>query len=85
MASAVQTCPAVSLIEGRLTVSVEEVVAIIGIGRSIVHDAVRTGWLPSSQLGRRIFITVPLLLDLLSVSPDRGPFRPGGNQCRRVR
>lgn len=59
MASAVRDYP-------RLTASVEEVVAILGIGRSIV-------------------VPVPLLFDWLGVSPDRVPFRPGGNQYGRVR
>ena len=85
MASAVHDYPALSLIEGRHTVSVEEVVAILGIGRSIVYDAARTGWLQSRHLGRRIVIPVPLLLDLLGVSPDRLSFRPGGNQYGRAR
>lgn len=86
MTSAVQNYPALALIEGRLTVSVEEVVAILGVGRSTVaYDAVRTGRLPSHRLGPRIVISVPLLLAWLGVSPDRPSFRPGGNQCRRVR
>ena len=84
MESATHHYPALDLIEGRITVSIEEVATILGISRSIVYGAVRSGQLPSRRLGRRIVIPVPLLLDWLGVSPDRVPFRPGGSRCRRA-
>ena len=85
MASAVQDYPRLALIEGRVTVSVEEVATILGIGRSMAYEAVRRGQLPSRRLGRRIVIPVPLLLDWLGVSPDQVPFPPAATRCRRVK
>ena len=84
MHSATHRYPTLGLIEGRLTVSIEEVAAILGTSRSMVYGAVRCGQLPSRRLGRRIVIPVPLLLDWLGVSADRVPFRPGGSKCRRA-
>lgn len=40
----------------RLTVTVEEAAALLGIGRNAAYEAVRAGTLPSARIGRRILI-----------------------------
>ncbi len=60
--------PALEALEGRLTVTVEEAEAILGIGRSAAYEATRRGEIPSRRLGRRIVVPVPLLLDWLGLS-----------------
>ena len=84
MPSPAHDYPALTLIKGRVTISVEEVAAVLGIGRSMAYEAVRSGQLPSRRLGRRIVIPVPLLLDWLGASADRVPFRTNGSHCRRA-
>lgn len=69
-------------LEGWATISVQEPVAILGIGRSAAYEAARRGQLPTRRLGRRLFVPVPALLRWLGgeelppsdVSQDRpGP------------
>jgi excisionase family DNA binding protein len=69
MADITYTHPALNALEGRLTVSVEEAGAILGIGRSAAYEATHRGEIPCRRLGRRIVIPVPLLLDWLGLSP----------------
>lgn len=78
-----QQHPDLTTLEGRLTVSVDEVAELLGIGRSMAYDAVRRGQLPSRRLGRRLVIPVPLLLEWLGVS-DR-PQLIRSSACRRAR
>jgi excisionase family DNA binding protein len=56
------------VLEGRLTVTVEEAAAVLGLGRSAAYEAARRGEIPSRRLGRRIVVPVPLLLQWLGVS-----------------
>lgn len=69
MAEITYTHPALDALDGRLTVSVEEAGAILGISRSAAYEATRRGELPSRRLGRRIVVPVPLLLDWLGLNP----------------
>ena len=62
------THPALEALEGRLTVTVDEAAAILGLGRSAAYEATRRGQIPSRRLGRRIVIAVPLLLDWLGIA-----------------
>ena len=55
-------------IETRLTLSVEEVAALLGLGRTAAYEAARRGEIPSRRLGRRVIVPVPALLDWLGVS-----------------
>jgi len=55
-------------IEGRLTLSVEEVASLLGLGRTAAYEAVRRSEIPSRRLGRRVIVPVPALLDWLGVS-----------------
>ena len=55
-------------IEGRLTLSVEEVASLLGLGRTATYEAARRSEIPSRRLGRRVIVPVPALLDWLGVS-----------------
>ncbi len=49
----------------RLTVTVEEAGALLGISRSLAYELVRRQELPSLRLGRRIVVPVRALEDFL--------------------
>lgn len=68
MADITYTHPALEALDGRLTVTIDEAAAILGLGRSAAYEATRRGQIPSRRLGRRIVIPVPLLLDWLGIS-----------------
>ena len=55
-------------IEARLTISVEEAAALLGLGRTATYEAARRGEIPSRRLGRRVIVPVPALLDWLGVA-----------------
>jgi excisionase family DNA binding protein len=55
--------------EGRLTCTVEEAAAFLGISRGRAYHCVRTGELRSVQLGRRIVIPHIAIDELLSGGP----------------
>ncbi len=50
----------------RLTVSVEEAAAMLGISRAHAYELVRRGELPRLQLGRRVVVPRRALEDLVS-------------------
>lgn len=52
--------------ERRATITVEEAAELLGIGRSAAYQAARRGQLPTCRLGRRLFVPVPALLELLN-------------------
>lgn len=59
-------------VRNRATVTIEEAAELIGMGRSAAYEAARRGDLPTLRLGRRLFVPVPRLLDMLGVgSPER--------------
>jgi hypothetical protein len=47
---------------GRVTLTVEETAAIVGLGRSSAYQAVRRGDLPSRRVSGRLLVPVPELL-----------------------
>ena len=51
--------------ELRATITVEEMAAILGLGRTAAYEAVRRQELPSLKIGRRLLVPVPQLLALL--------------------
>ena len=55
-------------IDARLTLSVEEVASLLGLGRTATYEAARRGEIPSRRLGRRVIVPVPALLEWLGVS-----------------
>ncbi len=54
-------------VEARLTLTVEEVASLLGLGRTAAYEAARRGEIPSRRLGRRVIVPVPALLDWLGV------------------
>jgi excisionase family DNA binding protein len=40
----------------RLTLTVEETAKLLGIGRQLAYDRVKTGEIPSIKIGRRILV-----------------------------
>lgn len=55
-------------IETRLTLTVEEVAGLLGLGRTAAYEAARRGEIPSRRLGRRVVVPVPALLDWLGAT-----------------
>ena len=55
-------------IEARLTLSIDEVASVLGLGRTAAYEAARRGDIPSRRLGRRVVVPVPALLDWLGVA-----------------
>jgi len=56
-------------LEGRITLTVEEVATILGLGRTAAYEAARRGEIPSRRLGRRVIVPVPALLTWLGMTP----------------
>jgi excisionase family DNA binding protein len=67
----------------RLTMSVEEASAALGISRSLAYELVRRGEIPSLRLGRRIVVPVLALDDLLEVGPSRRSVTSGADELGR--
>ena len=42
--------------QARLTLTVQEAATLLGIGRNSAYEAIKTGTLPSVQIGRRILV-----------------------------
>lgn len=58
-------------IEARLTLSIEEVAPLLGLGRTAAYEAARRGEIPCRKLGRRVIVPVPALLEWLGApTPD---------------
>ncbi len=55
-------------LEGRLTITVPEAGAALGIGRGAAYAAAARGEIPTLALGRRLVVPVPKLLELLGLS-----------------
>lgn len=63
-------------LRGRLTITVPEAGALLGINRDAAYAAVERGEIPALRLGRRICVPVAPLLKLLGVdleSETAGP------------
>ena len=58
-------------LEDRITLTVEEVASLLGLGRTATYEAARRGQLPSRRLGRRVVVPVPALLDWLGVDSNK--------------
>lgn len=58
---------ALDSIEAKLTLTIEEVACLLGLGRTAAYEAARRGEIPSRRLGRRVIVPVPALLDWLGV------------------
>ena len=58
------------------TLSVDEVVEILGWGRSAVYEGVRRGEIPALRMGRRIRIPTAKLLELLGIVDEKHTVQP---------
>lgn len=56
-------------LEHRITLTVEEVASLLGLGRTAAYEAARRGEIPSRRLGRRVIVPVPALLEWLGATP----------------
>jgi excisionase family DNA binding protein len=63
----------------RLTYTVEESAALLGLARSTMYELVRTGDVTSIRLGRRILVTRPTLEALLGFEPPSPSEMAGGS------
>jgi excisionase family DNA binding protein len=52
-------------VNAALTMSVDEAARLLGIGRGLAYEAVRSGEIPSIRLGRRVLIPRSRLLELV--------------------
>ena len=52
---------------GRLTFTVEETAALLGISRGSAYEAVRRGELPAIRIGHRLLVPVVALNQLLAL------------------
>lgn len=69
---------ATSTAPGRLTLTVEEAAALLGISRAFAYEAVRRGEIPSIRIGRRVLVP-RVALDRL-VSGDVQPIAPAEDE-----
>jgi len=56
--------------EQRLTLTVEETAKVLGIGRQLAYDRVKTGEIPVVKIGRRLLVPRRALAKLLEEPPD---------------
>jgi len=59
--------------EDKLTLSVEEAAKVLGIGRNLCYDRVKTGEIPVIKIGRRLLVPRAALEKLLA---DPQPLNP---------
>ncbi len=52
--------------EDKLTLSVEETAKLLGIGRNLCYDRVKTGEIPAIKIGRRLLVPRSALQKLLA-------------------
>lgn len=52
--------------EDKLTLSVEEAAKVLGIGRNLCYDKVKTGEIPVIKIGRRLLVPRAALEKLLA-------------------
>lgn len=65
MATRPDPTPPVEVGSDRLTISVDEAAALLGISRSAAYDCVKSGELPSLRMGRRVLIPLVALRELV--------------------
>lgn len=52
--------------EDKLTLSIEEAAKLLGIGRNLCYDRVKTGEIPVIKIGRRLLVPKKALEKLLA-------------------
>ena len=67
----------------RVTVSVDEAAAMLGISRTSAYEYIRTGHLPAIRMGRRLLIPLRALEDLVDAHTSaRVPVAQGRPACQ---
>jgi excisionase family DNA binding protein len=69
--------------EGRLTFTVEQAAALLGISKSTAYESAHRGELPVLRFGRRLVVTRATLERLLDVGLD-GSSNERSNETRRA-
>jgi len=64
--------------EERLTLRIEEAAKILGIGRNLCYDRVKTGEIPVIRIGRRLLVPRRALEKLLEQGQVVIPVHPKG-------
>lgn len=59
-------------LDSRITLTVEEVASLLGLGRTAAYEAARRGDIPTRKLGRRVLVPVPAFQAWLGISGDNG-------------
>ena len=54
----------------RLTLSVEETSKVLGIGRNLCYERIKTGEIPSLKIGRRLLVPKAALMKMLEGAKD---------------
>jgi excisionase family DNA binding protein len=54
--------------DNRMTMTVEQAAAALGVSRGTAYEAVRTGQLPTIRIGRRVLVPIEGLQALLRTS-----------------
>ena len=60
--------PGLDDIKACLTLSVEEVASLLGLGRTVAYEGARRGEITCCRLGQRVIVPVLALLDWLGAS-----------------
>lgn len=66
--------------EERLTLTVEECAKVLGIGRQLAYDKVKTGEIPALKIGRRLLVPRAALERLLNLTIDKTDLERGKNR-----
>jgi excisionase family DNA binding protein len=66
--------------EERLTLSVEEAAALLGISRAFAYEAVNRGEIPSIRIGRRVLVPKATLQRMLGGDDDPPPSSGSGRK-----
>lgn len=59
-------------LDSRITLTVEEVASLLGLGRTAAYEAARRGEIPTRRLGRRVLVPVPAFQAWLGVHDNGG-------------
>ena len=68
--------------EDKLTLSIEEAAKVLGIGRNLCYERVKTGEIPVIKIGRRLLVPKKALEKLLEEPPT--PYPHSGRQIARI-
>lgn len=63
--------PLLRLINGRAAVTIEEVAALLGLGRTAAFEAAKRGEIPTIRVGRKVLVPVEPLVRLLGAGPNQ--------------